>query len=91
VVAAGGVVYPALRGAGQVAAAAQRRAGSDPQAFFEMAQAHTFPPPIISHAPQIKDLIANAIDAVLLGRASAQALLPRANAQANDLLKAAPP
>ncbi|MDE2370360.1 MAG: sugar ABC transporter substrate-binding protein [Burkholderiales bacterium] len=91
VVAAGGVVYPALRGAGQVAAAAQRRAGSDPEAFFEMAAAHTFPPPIISHAPQIKDLIANAIDAVLLGRARAQAPLARANAQANELLKAAPP
>ncbi|MDE1929176.1 MAG: sugar ABC transporter substrate-binding protein, partial [Burkholderiales bacterium] len=62
-----------------------------PQAFFEMARAHTYAPPIISHAPQIKDLIGDAIDAVLLGRARASALLPRANALANALLKATPP
>jgi multiple sugar transport system substrate-binding protein len=86
VVARGGVVYPAVRGLAEVAAATQRAGGADPSAFLLMAAGSTFAPPIVDQSAQINDLIDAALEQVLLGRQRAAQALRPANAQANALL-----
>jgi multiple sugar transport system substrate-binding protein len=85
-VAAQGVVYPAVRGLSTLAAAVQRRAGAEPQAFLDMAQALTVAPPVIDRSAQVSDVIGQAIDTVLLGQSRAAPALGAANLQANRLL-----
>lgn len=56
-------------------------------AFLEMARGHTFAPPIVENAAEIDQIIGNAIENVLLGRAEAGAALRAANAKARALAR----
>jgi len=82
-----GAVFPALDGLAGRTLAAQRRAGTDARAFIEMAQAHTFAPPIVENAAEINALFDTAIESVLLGQAEAGAALRQANTRAIGLLR----
>ncbi|MFM2066832.1 MAG: hypothetical protein RLZZ584_1741 [Pseudomonadota bacterium] len=86
-VATHGVVYPAVRGLGEVAAQAQRAQGAEPGAFLDAARGATFAPPVVDRSAQINDLIAGAIEQALLGRAPAAEALAGANTRANALLR----
>jgi multiple sugar transport system substrate-binding protein len=83
--AAAGAVFPALAGlAGQTLAVFRQR-GVDASAFAEMARSQVFAPPIVENAAEIDQLIGNAIERVLLGRAQAGPALAAANAKARAL------
>jgi multiple sugar transport system substrate-binding protein len=86
VVARYGVVYPAVRGLSVVAAQVQIRNGANPKAFFDMAQSHTFAPPIADHVAQITDIINGAAERAFLGQATAADAMTNANAKANAVL-----
>jgi len=85
VVAQAGVVYPALQGLAEVALQAQRRAGAEAGVFLEMARGPTFPPPIVSNAAEINNLMDSALESVLQGKAPAATALRQANAKVNAL------
>jgi multiple sugar transport system substrate-binding protein len=78
VIAAAGVVYPAVKGLGQVAVAAQRAKGVDAGAFLEAARGLTFAPPLVAHAGEVHDVMGSAIERVLSGTAAADKALGEA-------------
>jgi multiple sugar transport system substrate-binding protein len=80
-VAASGVVFPALRGLAEQVVAAQQRAGTDSRAFLDMAAAKTFAPPIAEHGDEIQALMDSAMQAILFGGADAATTLRAANAR----------
>lgn len=67
-----GVVYPAVRGLGQVSADVQARRGVDPRVYVEAVQGTTFLAPIVARSAEINDLMGSAIERVLYGGADAQ-------------------
>lgn len=80
-IAEAGVVYPAVKGLGAVAVAAQRRQGVDASAFLEAAQGLTFSAPLVPHAAQVSDLMASTLERILSGSARADQALPAAAAR----------
>lgn len=83
--AAAGAVFPALAGMAAQTLAVFRQRGVDAGAFAEMARSQVFAPPIVENAAEIDQLIGNAIERVLLGRAQAGPALAAANAKARAL------
>ncbi len=83
--AAAGAVFPALAGLADQTLAVFRQRGVDASAFAEMARSQVFAPPIVENAAEIDQLIGNAIERVLLGRAPAGPALAAANAKARAL------
>jgi multiple sugar transport system substrate-binding protein len=73
-----GVVYPAVRGLGQIAADAQRQRGIDAQAFIDAARGLTFQPPLVPHGSEVVDLMSATLERVLAGNARASQALPEA-------------
>lgn len=80
-----GMTYPAVRGLGEVAAAAQRRRGIDVQAFFEAARGLTFQPPLVPRGSEVTDLMSATLERVLSGNARASQALPEAARQVRDI------
>jgi multiple sugar transport system substrate-binding protein len=80
-VAASGVVFPAIRGLAEQVVAAQGRAGIDSRAFLAMAAAQTFAPPIADHGDEIHTIMDSAMQAILFGGADAALTLRAANAR----------
>jgi multiple sugar transport system substrate-binding protein len=78
-VAASGVVFPAIRGLAEQVVEAQGRAGTDSRAFLTMAAAKTFAPPIAEHGDEIHALMDSAMQAILFGGADATTTLRSAN------------
>lgn len=78
-VASHGIVFPAMTGMTEQVLQAHRQMGVDTSAFLTMSQAHTFLPPIAGNASRINDLVGHAIEAILLGKASAADALKKAN------------
>jgi len=85
--AAAGTVFPAIAGLAAQTQAVFKQRGIDASAFADMAAAHTFAPPIVENAAEIDQLIGNAIETVLLGRAPAGPALRAANARAGALAR----
>lgn len=85
--AAAGTVFPAIAGLSAQTLAVFKQRGIDASAFAEMAAAHTFPPPIVENAAEIDQIIGQAIENILLGRAQAGAALRAANTKARALSK----
>lgn len=84
---AAGAVFPALAGLSEQTLAVFRQRGVDASAFAEMARSQVFAPPIVENAAEIDQLIGNAIENVLLGRAQAGPALAAANAKARALAR----
>lgn len=87
VVASRGVVFPAIKGMAEKAIAMQKSEGIDSSAFLTMAKSKTFLPPIGDNGAQVNQVITNAVESVLLGKADATTAMKAANAQANQLVK----
>ncbi|OYV01627.1 MAG: ABC transporter substrate-binding protein [Burkholderiales bacterium PBB5] len=85
--AAAGTVFPAMAGLAAQTQAVFKQRGIDASAFADMAAARTFAPPIVENAAETDQLIGNAIENVLLGRAQAGPALRAANAQARALAR----
>ena len=87
-VAEGGVVYPAVKGLGEVALAAQKRMGVDASVFLQAAQGLTFPPPIAANGAEVTDLVSNTMERIFSGRLAAgpalRALAPKVKAIASQ-------
>ena len=64
-----------------------RQRGVDATAFDTMAKSRIFAPPIVENAAEIDQIIGQAIERVLLGRAEAGPALARANAKARALAR----
>jgi multiple sugar transport system substrate-binding protein len=86
-VASYGVVFPAVNGVAEKAVETQKKKGVDSSAFLTMAQEQTFLAPIADNGSQIDDIMKNALDSVLLGKATAAVALKEANAKVNALNK----
>jgi multiple sugar transport system substrate-binding protein len=86
VVAAHGVVFPAIKGMAERAVDVQKAGGVDSSAFLTMAKSKTFPPPIGDNGAQVNQVITNAITSVLMDKADAATAMKAANAQANQLV-----
>lgn len=86
VVAATGVVFPAINGMGEKAVAAQKARGIDASAFLTVSKENTFLMPIADHGAQVDEIIAPALEAVLLGK-PAGPTLKAASDKANRLFK----
>lgn len=89
VVAAHGVVFPAINGLAEQVVAQHRRQGVDASAFLTMAQGPTLLMPIAENGAQIDDWVKGAIESVLLGKQAAPAALQEANRKVNQLLRPA--
>lgn len=89
VVAARGVVFPAVDGLAERVLAAHRVQGVDSSAFLQMAREQTFSSPVTAQGAEIEGLMNNAIESVLLGRSAAGPALKAANQQVNQLLRPA--
>ena len=89
VVAASGVVFPAIRGMAERVIDGQRRKGIDASAFLAMADAQTFPMPIAANGAQVDELMKAAIESVLLGRQPAAPALREASRQIDALMRGA--
>ncbi len=80
-VAAGGVVYPAVKGLAEQALAAQKRQGVDASVFLQTAQGLIFAAPIAAHGAEVNDLMAATMERILSGRVQAapalQAVAPK--------------
>lgn len=85
--AAAGVNFPALAGLSAHTLAVFRQRGVDAEAFAQMAKSRIFAPPIVENAAEIDQLIGQAIERVLLGRAEAGPALAAANAKARSLVR----
>jgi multiple sugar transport system substrate-binding protein len=87
-VAEAGVVYPAVKGLGEVALAAQRRRGVDASVFLQAAQGWTFPPPIVGNGAEVTDEVSHTMERIFSGRVQAgpalRALAPRVKAVASQ-------
>jgi multiple sugar transport system substrate-binding protein len=82
-----GVNFPALAGLSAQTLAVFRQRGVDAGAFAEMATGRIFAPPIVENAAEIDQLVGQAIERVLLGRAEAGPALAAANAKARALAR----
>jgi multiple sugar transport system substrate-binding protein len=87
VVAARGVVFPAIKGMAEKAVEAQKAKGTDSSAFLTMAKSKTFLPPIGDNGAQVNEVITNAVASVLIGKTGAADAMKTANAKANQLAK----
>ena len=80
-VAEAGVVYPAVKGLGAVALAAQKRMGVDASVFLQAAQGPTFPPPIAANGAEVTDLVTGTMERIFSGSLEAgpalRALAPK--------------
>lgn len=85
--AVAGVNFPALAGLSAQTLAVFRQRGVDAEAFAQMAKSRIFAPPIVENAAEIDQLIGQAIERVLLGRAEAGPALAAANAKARALAR----
>ena len=82
-----GVVYPAIRGLGAVAAGVQRGRGVDTQAFIDAAQGLTFAAPVVPRSAEINDVMNSALESVLSGRMPPEVALPQAAQRARALAR----
>jgi multiple sugar transport system substrate-binding protein len=89
VVAAHGVVFPAIRGLAEKSLEVHRSKGIDAQAFLRMAQEQTFAMPIADNGAQVEVLVNGAIESVLLGRQPAAAALKQASQKIQQLSRPA--
>jgi multiple sugar transport system substrate-binding protein len=87
VVASYGVVFPAIKGMAEAAIETQKKKGVDSSAFLTMAKSKTFLAPIADSGSEVTEVIGNAIESVLIGKADAAGALKTANAKANELVK----
>jgi multiple sugar transport system substrate-binding protein len=87
VVAATGVVFPAIKGMAEKAVEVQMSKGVDSSAFLTMAKSKTVLTPIAERGSEVNEVMFNAIESVLLGRAEPAGALKAANAKANELVK----
>lgn len=87
VVAGRGVVFPAIKGMAQKAVEAQKANGVDSSAFLTMSKARTFLPPIGDNAAEVNQVISDAVESVLIGKADATSAMKVANEKANQLVK----
>lgn len=86
-VASYGVVFPAIKGMAEAAIETQKKKGVDSSAFLTMAKSKTFLAPIADSGSEVTEVIGNAIESVLIGKADAAGALKTANAKANELVK----
>jgi len=89
VVAASGVVFPAIHGLAERVVDGRRRQGVDASAFLTMADADTFPMPIAENGAQVDEIMTAAIESVLLGRQAAAPALREAGRQIDALMRRA--
>jgi multiple sugar transport system substrate-binding protein len=87
VVAKAGVVFPAVKGLPDMVTAVHKAKNIDDSAFLEMAKGKTFLAPIADNGSEVNELMANAIDSVLRGKAQATPALKDANGKVNALFK----
>lgn len=87
VVANSGVVFPAIKGMAEKAVDVQKAKGVDSSAFLTMARSKTFLSPIADRGSEVNEVMFNAIESVLMGRADPAKAMKAANATANDLVK----
>ncbi len=90
-----GVVFPSVRGMGQIAAdaqskrgAAQHGPGANTQVFIDAARSLTFQPPMVAHGSEVTDLMASTLDRVLAGSARASQALPEAARKVREITSA---
>lgn len=86
-VAGFGVVFPAVKGAAEKAVETQKKKGVDSSAFLTMAKEQTFLAPIADNGSQIDELMKNANETILYGKAKAADALKDASAKVNALNK----
>ena len=84
-----GVVFPAIKSAGEKALVAHKSKGRDVQAFVDEAQAPggTFFLPITEHGNEISQIVQDAIQSSVLGQSDSATALKKANDQVNALFK----
>ncbi len=87
VVAASGVVFPAINGMAEKAVEVQKKKGVDSSAFLAMAKEQTFLTPIADNGAEIEEILNTALESVLLGKQKAGPALKEANDKANKLFK----
>jgi multiple sugar transport system substrate-binding protein len=89
VIAASAVVFPAIPAAAAKAVAAHKAKGADVSSFLNQAKAPggTFLFPITDNAPQINDIMQNAMQNVFLGKTKAADTFGAANEKVNALFK----
>ena len=90
VVAAQGVVFPAINGMAEKALEVHRSKGIDASAFLTMAKDQVFLMPIAEHGAQIDALMKGTLESVLLGKQAAGPALKAANDKINQLFTAKP-
>lgn len=82
-----GIVYPAVRGLGEVSAKVQQRHGANTQVFLDAARGQTFQPPIVPHAAEVNDLVNTTLERILSGSARARDVLPEMTRRVRDLTR----
>lgn len=87
VVAAKGVVFPAIKGMAEKSMDTQKASGVDSSAFITMSKEHTFLAPIGDNGSEIDNVIKNAFESIFIGKADASATLKEVNAKVNELGK----
>jgi len=87
VVAGYGVVFPAIKGMAEKAVEVQKKKGVDSSAFLTMAKSKTFLTPIADSASEVNEVMATAMESVMLGKSDAASALKSANAKVNQLVK----
>lgn len=87
VVAAKGVVFPAINGMADKAMETQKAAGVDSSAFITMSKEKTFLAPIGDNGSEIDDLMKTTFESIFMGKADTAAVLKEANAKINELGK----
>lgn len=85
VVAAKGVVFPAINGMADKATEMQKAAGVDSSAFITMSKEHTFLAPIGDNGSEIDSLMKTAFESIYIGKADAAATLKEVNEKVNAL------
>ncbi|HPY41932.1 MAG TPA: extracellular solute-binding protein, partial [Thiolinea sp.] len=85
VVAAKGVVFPAIKGMADKVMETQKTAGVDSSAFITMSKEHTFLAPIGDNGSEIDSLMKTAFESIYIGKADAAATLKEVNAKVNAL------
>lgn len=85
VVAAKGVVFPAINGMADKATETQKTDGVDSSAFITMSKEHTFLAPIGDNGSEIDSLMKTAFESIYIGKADAAATLKEVNEKVNAL------
>ncbi|XVQ81780.1 ABC transporter substrate-binding protein [Microbispora siamensis] len=87
IVAGNAVVFPAIKTAGEKAAAAHQAKGRDVHAYLDPTKTPggTFLLPITDHGNEVSQIVQDAIQSVILGQAGAADALKKANDQVNAL------